>query len=186
MPSFDWFPRRYNLAVKELSKVRSSISLASAVLASVLLAACSSGSAPTIPGSQPAADFTHRPGAHAVAIVPDHKNRCPSSAFTFCVDISPSSSGPYWDWCGNASCSGAAYDLVATDSIAMTKSGKNMDKQLPSSWAPSPGNPSENYITEHKVFAPSPNPKFTETSQACYYYDPSDCSSVTVGLIPSN
>ena len=168
--------------------MRSSVFLAGAVLVAGLLAACSGGGmAQTVPGSQGAVPTSrHLHGAHAVAMVPTVRDRCPTSKFSFCVTISPSNSGPYWRWCGNASCSGSSYDMLANDTIAMTRSGKNMDRQLPSSWAPAPGNPTDNYITEHKSFTAGLNPKFTETSTACYYDVPSDCYTVVVGLIPGN
>lgn len=157
-----------------------------AVLASgLMLAACSSASQ-AVPG-QPTgtAPASRHLAMHTVALVPTAKNHCPSSKFLFCVTISPTGSGPYWYECGNASCAGSQYDLVGTSTITMTRSGKNMDRQLPSSFSPSPGNPTGAYVSEHKPFTPGANPKFTQTSSFCYYYSPSVCGSpIVIGLIP--
>ncbi|MGA8575256.1 MAG: hypothetical protein WB609_06125 [Candidatus Cybelea sp.] len=176
--------------------MRNTVLLASGALAvGLMLAACSSGgNSSALPGALRQAQgdtlsAAHRAaGIHAVALKPAVRNTCPPSKFSFCVTISKSSDGPYWDWCGGPSCSGSQFDLVAIDSIAMTKSGRNMDRQLHSWFAPSPGNPTENYIHEQKVFAPGPHmmPKFTETANACFYYYPSECSTVVVGLIPGS
>jgi hypothetical protein len=173
--------------------LRSTVLLASGALAfGLMLAACSSSGnsvpASALPQSQDDTLSTahYAVSIHAVALKPAVRNICPLSKFSFCVTISPHTTGPYWNWCGGPSCSGSQYELVATDSISMTKSGKNMDRQLPSWFAPSPGNPTENYVQEHKVFAPGPHgmAKFTETANACFYYYPSECSTAVVGLIP--
>lgn len=161
-----------------------------ALAASIALTGCAGNGSPTSSaGSQTVIPMGHRAaGAHFILAkgVKLVKDRCPASKFAFCVTISPENTGPYWAWCGNASCSGSQYNMTASSTISMTRSGKNMDRQLPSYFSPSPGNPTSVYITEHKTFTPGLNPKFTQSSEACYTAYPSSCFHVTVGLIPGS
>jgi hypothetical protein len=137
-------------------------------------------------GSQSVSPFAHHAnGLHFILAkgVKLVKDRCPASTFSFCVTVSYGATGPYWAWCGNASCSGSQYDLSASSTIVMTKSGKNMDKKLQQLWYPNPGNPAWVYITMTKDFAATKTAKFTQYSTACYVAYPSDCFSATVGIM---
>lgn len=152
-----------------------------------MLAACGGASQPTM-GSRLAAPQGDRArGIHYVivkrATVP--KNHCPSDQFAFCITISPESTGPYWGWCGNASCYGPQYEMVATSNIVETKTGKPANKKLPQAFSPSPGNPTWLYITEAKAVRHARRPKFTLISSACYYDNPSVCNGpIKVGVVP--
>jgi hypothetical protein len=163
----------------------------SALAASLLLSACSSGSGSSaVPGgSQVAAPMSH----HGVgemklsAVSPlKGKNPCPSSKYLFCADITASSSGPYIEWsaCTSGGSCPPTYDLNAQGVITTTK-GKST-KDLSSSWSPSPGNPTYGYITEVKPQKASKKVKFIDATSACYANYPSICSNTyDVGLIPT-
>lgn len=152
------------------------------------LAGCGGGLQAAAGGLQLAASPSARAdGIHYVmsknATVP--QNHCSPDQFAFCINISPKTTGPYWGWCGNLSCSGSQYEMVATSDIVETKTGKSANKKLPQSFFPSPGNPTWLYITEAKSIRPARGPKFTLTSSACDYYYPTTCyGPIKIGLVP--
>jgi hypothetical protein len=159
-----------------------------ALAASLALAGCGGASQAAPASSELTAPASNRAGGiHYVVIkntvVPN--NHCPADQFTFCITISPETTGPYWGWCGNLSCSGSQYEMVATSKIVVTETGKAANKKLPQSFSPSPGNPTWLYITEAKTVRPARNPKFTEITSACEYYYPSTCyGPIKIGLVP--
>src|SRR5580700_1314839 len=115
-----------------------------------MLAACSSSGnsvpASALPQSQDDTLSTahYAVSIHAVALKPAVRNICPLSKFSFCVTISPHTTGPYWNWCGGPSCSGSQYVLVATGSISMTYRAKFMPGLLLSGCALTVAPPDEN------------------------------------------
>lgn len=151
-----------------------------ALAASLVLSACSggSGSSSAIPGGSGSTAMGHHVSQmHVTAVNPDHKNPCPSSKYLFCTTVSPSSSGPYVQWsaCTSSSCP-PTYDLVATNDF-ITKSGKPVKaKKLSSTWYPSPGNPTYEYITDVSYGSSHGKVKVIGQTAACYYYYPSVCS----------
>ena len=160
-----------------------------ALAASLVLSACSggSGSSSAIPGGATAMGH-HVAQMHLTAVSPDRKskNPCPSSKYYFCTDVSPSSSGPYVQWaaCTSGGSCPPTYDLVASNAF-FTKSGKPVKaKKLSSTWYPSPGNPTYEYITDVSYGSSNGKVKVVGETAACYYYYPSICSSTfTYGVM---
>ncbi|MGA9944568.1 MAG: hypothetical protein WBE79_04830 [Candidatus Cybelea sp.] len=153
--------------------MRCSVYLALAV--GVALAGCGAG-------PQAAASGTHYVISKHAAVP---NNLCSPDQFAFCITISPKTTGPYWGWCGNVSCYGAQYEMVATSEIVDTKTGRSANKKLPQSFSPSPGNPTWLYITEVKPIRRARRPKFTLISSACEYSHPSTCyGPIKIGIVP--
>jgi hypothetical protein len=182
---------RLQSAVRELFAMHLGKYLANGALAATFaLNACAATPAPPVAGSAQTMPFagSRTVGAHYVILHPVRipKDRCPASRFAFCIVISDDpGGGPYWYWCGDKSCSNNVFAVVATSSITITKTGKSVDRELPSYFDPKPGNPSNSYIFEHRPVEPSEYPKFTQTSSYCYYFYPSVCDGpIAVGLIP--
>jgi hypothetical protein len=149
----------------------------------LVLSACSggSGSSSAIPGGATAMGH-HVAQMHLTAVSPDRKskNPCPSSKYYFCTDVSPSSSGPYVQWaaCTSSSSCPPTYDLVASNTFYNKPGTKVIKaKNLSSTWYPSPGNPTYEYITDSHYGSSNGKVKVLGETSACYYYYPSVCSS---------
>ena len=120
------------------------------------------------------------------AINPVTKN-CPGAKYAFCVLVSASTPGPYFEW---SSCSGSncpqMYEMSANNGF-YEKSGTEISYHK-ISWyqSPGPGNPDYVYIYEgDHPFPPSDGRvRIIGKTSACYYYYPSDCSAtVTYGIM---
>jgi hypothetical protein len=167
--------------------VRFSHYLASGALAaSFALSACAGTGSQAVPGAQSVMPAGHQTnGIHLMLLRPAAKG-C-TAQFAFCVTVTPGDPGPYYEFCGNPSCSGSAYNITGTSHLTMTRSGKNMDRQWPSYLSPNPGNPIQEYISEHKtITGGGGNPKLTATNVICSAANSSQCTTYTVGLIPGS
>ncbi len=161
-----------------------------ALAASLVLSACSggSGSSSAIPGGATAMGH-HVAQMHLTTVSPDRKskNPCPSSKYYFCTDVSPSSSGPYVQWaaCISSSSCPPTYDLVARNAFFTSQARRYKAKKLSSTWYPSPGNPTYEYITDVQLWLEQWQSQSSRRDvSACYYYYPSICSSTfTYGVM---
>jgi hypothetical protein len=169
--------------------VRFSVYLVTVALATSLVpAGCGGGSQAAVDSARLAAPASHRANRIHYIVFKDGtipENDCPHDRFAFCITISPETTGPYWGWCGNVSCYGSQYEMVATSEILELKTGKPANNKLPQSFSPSPGNPTWLYITEAKPIRAAKSPKFMLISSACEYFNPSTCyGPIKVGLVP--
>jgi hypothetical protein len=168
--------------------VRFTLLLASSALAaSLVLSACSSGSgSSTIPGggSSVAPMGHHGISLHAIAMKADKaKNPCPSSKYDACFGLNYGS-GPYVEWsaCYSTYDCPPTYDIVATADLTTPKDKAVKPKVMTQDWSPSPGNPTYQYITAGSKYKNGSKVRYVDATSACLYYYPSDCGAATFGI----
>ena len=165
----------------------------SLIAAGLVLSACNSGggSSAAPGGSQQLTSMNHQGGIGALKPIAmmnrDTKNECPSSKYLFCVDITPSSSGPYVCFSsGGSSCGGSqesppyyAYGIIVNDK------DKPPIRRLTEYWDPFPGDPTGQYIVETKALTPSKRVRFVDQVYICYEPSGVSCGTISdIGLIP--
>jgi hypothetical protein len=156
------------------------LAVAGTLTAAILLSACSGGGvgSSSVPGGGSATSMGHKQQMMKVTMVGHNSLTCPYSKYLFCIGVTPSNSGPYVQWsaCTTYSCP-SYYDLVAVGALTKVKGKAIKSKKVEQSWSPSPGNPTYQYIVEHKKQkANSKKVKAVDATSACYYYFPSVCS----------
>ncbi len=161
-----------------------------ALAASLLLSACSSGgSSQAIPGGSQSlgAPMGHH-APHIVALNPNNMSSgCPTSKYVTCIDITKSGGGSLGlciSTSGNCS-SGLVGEWTWTTKV-VTLSGKSAKRKIHNKWSPNPGNPSTDTFKEVRKIKPSKNGsvKFVGNLVACEVTNPSSCISGAVGIIP--
>jgi hypothetical protein len=172
--------------------VRFSLLIASSLIAAALtVSACNrDGGSSAVPGgAQQAASMNRLGGLGALKPIAmmnrDTKNECPSSKYLYCVDITPSSSGPYVCFSSSSSCGGSqqsppyyAYGIIVSLKDKPTR-------KLSEYWDPFPGNPTDQYIVETKPLKASKRVKYVDQVYVCLEPSGGSCGAISyIGLIP--
>jgi hypothetical protein len=164
--------------------VRLSLLLASSAVAlSLALSACS-GSTSAVPSGSSVSSGQmahHLPQLKFTGIHVDTKNPCPSSKYLFCVNLYPSSSGPYVQLYNGGSVALSVYGNI------VTKKGKPT-KKVTQYWSPNPDQPysySYQYISETKALKASKKVKFVDQVWYCVYGTSSCSNTYYIGIIPA-
>ena len=163
----------------------------SLVVAGLTVSACNrgGGSSAVPSGPQQSASTNRHGGVGALKPIPmvsrDTKNECPSSKYLYCVDITPSNSGPYVCFSSGSSCGGPqesppyyAYGIIVNlkDKPA---------RKLSEYWDPYPGNPTGQYIVETGTLKSSKRVKYVDQVYVCLEPSGGSCGPVSsIGLIP--
>ena len=164
----------------------------SLVVAGLTVSACNrgGGSSAVPSGPQQSASTNRHGGVGALKPIPmvsrDTKNECPSSKYLYCVDITPSNSGPYVCFSSGSSCGGPqesppyyAYGIIVNDK------DKPPIRRLTEYWDPFPGDPTGQYIVETKALTPSKRVRFVDQVYICYEPSGVSCGTISdIGLIP--
>lgn len=162
----------------------STLCASSAIAASLLLSACSTGTSSSIPGGSSVSSMGHV-GPQFVVMARKDSASCPTSKYITCVDVTKASGGSV-EICISTSgnCTSGLDGTWTWKSKITNLKGKPASKKIKNKWSPNPGNPSTDTFKEHGKIKVTGNVEYVANLTACNVSNPSSCLTGAVGLIP--
>ena len=156
--------------------------LVAAIVASLGLAACSSGGSQTIPGSQSLAPMGSRFSAHLAVedIAPDN---CPTSKYIGCITVAKGHPAKYTICITTtSSCNSGSFPGEKWSSKILTLK-KKLFKGIVGTFKPNPGNPTKGTVTAKvKLTSSGGKVRFVQAVKACPTAGGS-CQTNDIGII---